>query len=287
MVKSGIISCILHLVIIFSLFSLTKEKIPEITNAGENIDVRMVSEVRGSLTDSLKGNSPEEKQNKEKRQESQKKPIEEVREETPQEDKTIEKKPEEKPGKKEKPEKNADIVGDKEKITEPIGKLQEEAEEALELTTDTAEATEENTDEKSATESSESEEPVSADRDENQGTEEGLHVADLIKMSDGTFMAKHQGVKGLTYGFVSNPEPSYPTQARRLGFKGDMIVQVIIEFDMNGKFSEMRFVGEEDRFGFRNEVKKVVENWRLTEIRYNSTPVKMRFYKSFRFEKQG
>ena len=58
-----------------------------------------------------------------------------------------------------------------------------------------------------------------------------------------------------------------------------------MEFDSSGRLSDMKFIGNKDSFGFRNEVEKTVNQWRLTAIKYNDMNVKMRFYKSFKFER--
>lgn len=108
--------------------------------------------------------------------------------------------------------------------------------------------------------------------------------SNIVELADGSLSVKHQGVKGLDYGFISSPDPSYPKQARRSGYKGSYTVKVIMQFGVDGKLETYRFIDVRDKYGFTGEVEKILANWRLTEIRYRGKPIKMRFYKTFKFQ---
>ena len=64
-------------------------------------------------------------------------------------------------------------------------------------------------------------------------------------------------------------------------------VRVIIQFDSEGELESLKFVDGKDSFGFANEVEKTVKNWKLTQIEYRGKKIKMRFYKSFKFQEKG
>lgn len=285
MIKASIISCVLHVGIILVMITQTSITPPKITNVGENIEVRILSEDRGTLTDPLKGNSLEDrKQIKKTTETPRRKSVDKMIEkktivEKPTEKKDIPLKSVEKPKKAEKQkiekieEKQIELKDDT--IVE-VAQSREKVENEIKETTD----------KKSITADNDSSDETSnlTNKEEVRGSENGNMGKDLVALSDGSYMAKHQGVKGLSFGFISSPEPDYPSLAKRLGFKDEMIIKVIMEFDSNGRLSDMKFIGDEDRFGFRNEVEKTINQWRLTSIKYNNMNVKMRFYKSFKFE---
>lgn len=293
MVKASIMSCVLHVVVLLVVISLTSLKPSKIMNAGENIEVRMVSENKGALTDPVKGNSLEDRTKMERKID---KVVEESVDETREKKTIVKKSTETKEATTKKIEKPEET--DKKKIDKPDeeqvelkDKVIEEADQIEKVKT--SESDEDEIKEKSDKEfvkadigkpNETTEENVISNKEEVRGSEKGEIGKDLVELSDGSYMAKHQGVKGLSFGFISSPEPDYPSLARRLGFKDEMIIKVIMEFDSNGKLKDMKFVGDKDRFGFRNEVEKTVKQWKLTSIKYNDMDVKMKFYKSFKFE---
>ncbi len=280
MIRELVISCIIHLMV--AAFVMRMPNIPplKVERVGEMIEVRMTSSKAGTPSEAKKGSGSEDQ--KKRIEKKPEKKLEEKREEKKVEKKVPEKKVERKPV--EKPKKKAEQVEKKleekaEEKPETVAAV-EAVEEVAKDTTEEAAAdnpkvTEEN---KEAVEGTGSEDLTAGALDGNE-LDEGL-----VRLSDGSLSAKHQGVKGLSYGFISNPEPAYPSVARRLGFKGDMVVKVIMQFDSNGELKDFKFVGERDRLGFTNEVEKTVKNWRLTPIRYKGQQVNMRFYKTFRFD---
>lgn len=273
MIRELIISCIIHLMVVAFVMRVPQTPPLEIGRVGERIEVRMTSTKAGTPSEAKKGSgSEDQKKRVEKKPE---KKVEEKREE-----KKVEKKVERKPV--EKPKKKAERVEKK---------LEEKVEEKPEVVA-TPEAVEEmikDTSGEAAADNSvvkESEEAVEGTRDEDltAGVLDGNDLDEgLVRLSDGSLSAKHQGVKGLSYGIISNPEPTYPSVAKRLGFKGDMVVRVVMQFDSNGELEDFKFVGERDKFGFANEVEKILKNWRLTPIEYKGQLVNMKFHKSFRF----
>lgn len=107
----------------------------------------------------------------------------------------------------------------------------------------------------------------------------------MIELSRGVFAVKNQGVKGLKFQFLSNPEPEYPLVAKRLGYSTDVSVKVRFLVGYNGEIEEVKFYGKEDELGFQEEVRATLKKWKLTPITLYEVPVKLYFYKEFKFNK--
>lgn len=280
MIRELVVSCIIHLMVVAFVMRMPQTPPQKIGRVGERIEVRMTSSKTGTPSEAKKGSGAEDQKKRvEKKPEIKK---EEKREEKKLEKKVTEKKVERKPV--EKPKKKAEQVEKKleERVEEKPETVaaSEAVEEVAKDTTeegaaDNPKVTEEN---EEAVEGTGSEDLTAGAIDGNEQLDEGL-----VRLSDGSLSAKHQGVKGLSYGIISNPEPTYPSVAKRLGFKGDMVVRVVMQFDSNGNLEDFRFVDERDKFGFANEVEKILKNWRLTPIEYKGQLVNMKFHKSFRF----
>ena len=104
------------------------------------------------------------------------------------------------------------------------------------------------------------------------------------KLSDGSVVAKNQGVDGLKYGFISNPDPEYPVIAKKLGFNGEILVKVRMLVGEDGSIEEIKFYSEKDKFGFTEEVRKTLGNWKLTPVKVGNKKIKMYLFKTFRFK---
>lgn len=107
----------------------------------------------------------------------------------------------------------------------------------------------------------------------------------LVELDDGSIAARNQGVKGLSYGFIAQPEPEYPDIARKMGFNNEVIIKVRFLIGYEGRVEDIKFYDDMSNFGFRNEVEKALNHWRATPITVNGEKVKLYFYKSFKFEK--
>lgn len=107
----------------------------------------------------------------------------------------------------------------------------------------------------------------------------------FIKLNDGSIAAKNQGVKGLSYGFLYQPEPNYPEIAKKLGVNSNITIKVRFLIGYDGHVEDIKFYDDIEKFGFRNEVKKALNQWKSTPITVNGDKVKLYFYKKFKFEK--
>ncbi len=109
----------------------------------------------------------------------------------------------------------------------------------------------------------------------------------FIQLADGAWAAKNQGVKGLSYGFLAQPEPEYPAIARKMGVDHEVVIKVRFLIGYKGRVEDIRFYDDVTNFGFREEVVKTLKNWRATPIEVEGRKIKLYFYKTFRFEKLG
>lgn len=107
----------------------------------------------------------------------------------------------------------------------------------------------------------------------------------LVHLDDGSIAAKNQGVKGLEYGFLSQPEPSYPDIAKRMGVDDEIVIKVRFLIGYDGRVEDIKYYDNITNFGFRSEVEKALSSWKATPITVDGKPVKLYFYKSFKFEK--
>lgn len=107
----------------------------------------------------------------------------------------------------------------------------------------------------------------------------------FIHLEDGSIVAKNQGVKGLSYGWINDPDPQYPTIARRMKYDKDVIIKVRFLVGYDGKIEEVRFYDNMTGYGFRNEVEKTLKEWEATPVKVDGQKVKLYFYKTFKFEK--
>jgi len=107
----------------------------------------------------------------------------------------------------------------------------------------------------------------------------------LVELEDGSIAAKNQGIKGLSYGFIDQPEPDYPDIARKMGFNSEVVIKVRFLIGYGGRVEDIKFYDNMKDFGFRNEVEKALNHWRTTPATVNGEKVKLYFYKSFKFEK--
>ncbi|MEG0390385.1 energy transducer TonB [Cetobacterium sp.] len=107
---------------------------------------------------------------------------------------------------------------------------------------------------------------------------------DIIELSKGIFAAKNQGVKGLEYKFISQPDPEYPLSAKRIGYNKKVSIKVRFLVGLDGRVEEVKFYNQKDSLGFQAEVEKVLKEWKLTQVTLDKKPIKLYFYKEFKFE---
>lgn len=127
-----------------------------------------------------------------------------------------------------------------------------------------------------------SEKIVKEKKEQNQN----LVNSDIIEISEGIFAARNQGIDGLKYSFISQPEPEYPLAAKRISFNNEVSIRVRFLVDFNGNIEEIKFYNTKDNLGFQNEVQKTLKNWKLTPVILNGKPIKLYFYKEFKFNQK-
>ncbi|MGL4998438.1 MAG: energy transducer TonB [Cetobacterium sp.] len=109
---------------------------------------------------------------------------------------------------------------------------------------------------------------------------------DLIQLSHGVFAAKNQGIEGLKYSFISQPDPEYPLAAKRISYNKEISIKVRFLIGFKGEVEEVKFYNDKDNLGFQNEVQKTLKKWKVTPVTLNNKPIKLYFYKEFKFNQK-
>ncbi|MGL4955254.1 MAG: energy transducer TonB, partial [Cetobacterium sp.] len=119
-----------------------------------------------------------------------------------------------------------------------------------------------------------------------QSTAPSNNSSDLIELSQGVFAARNQGVQGLTYSFISQPDPDYPLAAKRISYNKEVSIKVRFLVGLKGEIEEVKFYSDKDSLGFQSEVEKTLKRWRLTPVMLNGKAIKLYFYKEFKFNQK-
>ncbi|MGL5350036.1 MAG: energy transducer TonB [Cetobacterium sp.] len=119
-----------------------------------------------------------------------------------------------------------------------------------------------------------------------QSTAPSNNSSDLIELSQGVFAARNQGVQGLTYSFLSQPDPDYPLAAKRISYNKEVSIKVRFLVGLKGEIEEVKFYSDKDSLGFQSEVEKTLKRWRLTPVMLNGKAIKLYFYKEFKFNQK-
>lgn len=119
-----------------------------------------------------------------------------------------------------------------------------------------------------------------------QSTTPSNNSSDLIELSQGVFAARNQGVQGLTYSFISQPDPDYPLAAKRISYNKEVSIKVRFLVGLKGEIEEVKFYSDKDSLGFQSEVEKTLKRWKLTPVMLNGKAIKLYFYKEFKFNQK-
>lgn len=103
-------------------------------------------------------------------------------------------------------------------------------------------------------------------------------------LGDGSYAVKNQGVSGINYKFLSNPDPQFPSSAKKLGFSKTIEIRVKFLINLEGKVEDIIFYGDDPGMGFREEVRRALKNWKVTPVTLDGKKVKLFFYKGFTFK---
>lgn len=127
--------------------------------------------------------------------------------------------------------------------------------------------------------------PVAENNAEKQDTDKKTEE-NFIQTNDGSLAAKNQWVDGLIIKFINTPNPKYPILAKKLGAKGEFVVKIRFLVDVHGNVEDIKFYSDPlcKKYGFENEVKKTIQNWKTEPIKFRDKLVKVYFYKTFRFK---
>ena len=101
---------------------------------------------------------------------------------------------------------------------------------------------------------------------------------------DGTYTALSSS--GIDYQILAAPEPSYPEEARALGYSRSIRVEAELLVGLNGQVETVQILNSVPNLGFREAAKHALLNWRFAPIYYQGVNIKMRFTKNIYFDPQ-
>lgn len=101
---------------------------------------------------------------------------------------------------------------------------------------------------------------------------------------DGTYTALSSS--GIDYQILAAPEPSYPEEARALGYSRSIRVEAELLVGLNGQVETVQILNSVPNLGFREAAKQALLNWRFAPIYYQGVNIKMRFTKNIYFDPQ-
>ena len=105
----------------------------------------------------------------------------------------------------------------------------------------------------------------------------------LVKDGTGTYIGDQKSNQGIGYKIKREIDPNYPTMAKKIGFKDEVVIKTKFLVGLNGKVEEIIFLNDYTKYGFQKEVEKALKKWEFEPIVYKNKKIKMYFYKDFRF----
>lgn len=105
----------------------------------------------------------------------------------------------------------------------------------------------------------------------------------FIQGKDGVFTAV--SLEGIEYEILKEVDPKYPIIARKMGYKGEGIVNVSFLVSLDGKVKDIKLISGESKYGFKDEVIKALKKWKFKPIVYKGKRIEVKFEKVFKFRK--
>lgn len=106
----------------------------------------------------------------------------------------------------------------------------------------------------------------------------------FIQGTDGVFTAIK--TDGIEFEILKEVDPNYPIVAKKMGYSGEGRVTVKFLVDLNGNVKNIKIIGGESRFGFKEEVIKALKNWKFKPIVYKGKKIQANFEKTFIFNRK-
>ncbi len=113
-------------------------------------------------------------------------------------------------------------------------------------------------------------------------TEEILASGNFSVGKDGIFTASSSD--GIEYKILKQVEPDYPIQAERIRYRNRVVVSARFLVGLKGEIEKIEITQSHKKFGFDDEVKKALKQWKFHPIYYKNKNIKVYFTKDFIFE---
>lgn len=103
----------------------------------------------------------------------------------------------------------------------------------------------------------------------------------FIQGIDGIFTAIKSD--GIDFEILKEVDPNYPIIAKKMGYSGEGKVSVKFLVDLNGELKNIKVIGGEKNYGFKEEVIKALKKWKFKPIIYKGKRIRANFEKTFIF----
>lgn len=100
-------------------------------------------------------------------------------------------------------------------------------------------------------------------------------------------IAKNQNISGLSYSILKDSVPKYPIQAKKIGYKKQVVIKTKFLVNYQGEIENIEILEGIEGFGFREEVLKALKTFKFTPVFYKDEKIKLYFYKDFIFKING
>lgn len=115
------------------------------------------------------------------------------------------------------------------------------------------------------------------------GSGNDLFGSGFARGADGIYTAL--SADEVDYTILSAPDPIYPETAYEAGYTRTVQVQVRLYVDTDGSITQVEFLDTPPDLGFREEIEKIIYQWRFAPLYYRGQPIRLHFLKTFRFER--
>lgn len=100
--------------------------------------------------------------------------------------------------------------------------------------------------------------------------------------TDGSFIASSS--EGIEYQIITQKEPLYPQQAKKIRYSKVVVVKVKFLVGLNGDIEDIKIIKSHSKLGFDKAVTDALREWKFNPIFYKNKNIKVYFTKSFIFE---
>jgi protein TonB len=99
--------------------------------------------------------------------------------------------------------------------------------------------------------------------------------------NDGIYIANSPD--GIEFEFLKIVNPKFPLMAKKVGYKELVTIKTKFLVDIDGMVKEIEILEGPEKYGFREETKKALSQWKFKPIMHEGKKIRVYFYKDFKF----